>query len=137
MSTYLSNIAQKHFACHLFLEIHHERTLPVRLCKQYARRVHKYPSAFPRIDVEHLELLCGVRPLDSASLDLIELDRVFREVYFGKARVKTAEDDGFEKVIVGAVDIERWGGGRGGEGDEAEVGEGIDEVLAEGGYFTA
>ena len=82
--------------------------------------------------VVQAELARGVLALDRPRLHTVKLDCAAREHCAGDLRPERAEDDCLEQILVLGVRVERGVGGRGGVRDEAELGEGGEEVLPQG-----
>lgn len=73
MLVYLSGISEKYLARSLFLEVRHKRRLPRSLPEQNGCRVQE--DSFSGIaDIEKLELLRRILPLNRSRLNFIELD---------------------------------------------------------------
>ena len=82
------------------------------------------------LEVVHLELLRCVLALNRARLHAVELDCGLGEVHAGDAGPEAPQDDGFEQIRVGGIDVQRGVGRLGVIGHEAERGEGREEVQS-------
>jgi len=100
---HFGSISKKDFSRRMFMEVDQKRRFPIRRAEEHTAGVQEYPT-LPQI--EHLEVLGRVLPLDRPSRHFIIFDILLGKMYPCNAWPEAAYHGSFDQVDVGAAVVQ-------------------------------